>query len=79
MQTQSAEIPRNTPSNRMIPVARWNDYHDWPTVGGLRWHYSQRERNGMAEARVVYRAGGRLLVDEAAFFGWVRQRPPSAA
>lgn len=73
-----AELPRNTPSSRMIPLTQWNDYHDWPTVSGMRWYYFNRSLNGLEEARVVCRAGRRLLVDEAAFFRWVRQPPGEA-
>jgi len=58
-----------SPNRRLIPVPKWNDYHDWPTPGGLRHLIFNSRLNGFA--RAVRRAGGRVLIDEAEFFSWV--------
>lgn len=57
----------NTPfETRLIPVPRWNDYHDWPPPGGLRHLIFHAQTNGFASA--FKRVGRRVLVDEAEFF-----------
>lgn len=58
-----------SPNTRLIPVPKWNDYHDWPPIGGLRHLIFHREHNGFETA---FRwAGRRVLVDEAEFFACV--------
>lgn len=54
---------------RLIPVSKWNDYHDWPPPGGLRHLIHFRAANGFDA--VLRRVGRRLLIDEKAFFEWV--------
>ena len=31
---------------RLIPVTRWPDYHDWPSVAGLRWMIFNAKEKG---------------------------------
>lgn len=59
--------------NRLIPLTKWPDYHDWPTVGGLRHlvFYSQQ----LGFDKVIRRVGRRVLIDEDAFFEWARNNP----
>ena len=52
----------------LIPLARWNDHHDWPTVPSLRWLRFNAASNGLAKA--FKKVGGRVLVDEDEFFRW---------
>jgi hypothetical protein len=62
---------------RLIPLTRWSTYHEWPTLGGLRWLVANEHTNGFD--RVVRRAGRRVLIDEEAFFEWVRAQNPDAS
>lgn len=54
---------------RLIPVTKWNDYHPWPPIGGLRHLIFFERYNGFASC--VRRVGRRVLIDEKAFFQWV--------
>ncbi len=75
------EDPKMRLPSRLIPVTRWNDYHAWPPVGGLRhliFHSKSRKsrggkvvpENGLDDALV--RVGRRVLIDEIKFFEWAR-------
>ena len=57
-------------ATRLIPVTQWNEHHPWPPVGGLRHLIFNAEKNGFAA--VIRRCGRRVLVDEAAFFDWIK-------
>ena len=57
---------------RLIPVTRWPDHHDWPSIAGLRWMIFNASSNGFDS--VVKRVGRRVLIDEAAFFAWVERQ-----
>lgn len=72
-------IPKNTPAERIIPVTKWPDFHDWPTVAGLRWLIFKRKENGLEDAGVIKRAGRRVLIDEASFFQWMKSTKPQRA
>lgn len=61
--------------SRLIPLTRWNDFHPWPPLGGLRHLAFNREENGFS--RCVRKVGRRLLIDEAEFFAWVASQNPS--
>lgn len=69
--TQSDE-QMNKPGERIIPLTRWNDYHSWPPIGGLRHLVFFEDRNGFN--KVVIRAGRRVLLDEREFFIWARKQ-----
>lgn len=56
-------------STRLIPVTAWVNYHAWPPIGGLRHLIFNAHKNGFS--KVVRRVGGRVLLDEEAFFDWV--------
>jgi hypothetical protein len=66
---QTIRTPDNPPPKRLIPVTKWNVYHDWPPQGGLRHLIFYAKTNGFD--RVIKRVGRRVLVDESAFFQWV--------
>lgn len=53
---------------RLIPVTKWNEYHPWPPVGGLRHLIFFEKKNGFAHC--VVRLGRRVLIDEERFFEW---------
>jgi len=57
---------------RYIPVTKWNDYHVWPPIGGLRHLIFHAKTNGFD--KVVVRSGRRVLIDENAFFEWMRNK-----
>jgi hypothetical protein len=61
-----------TTSPRLIPVPKWNTYHEWPPQGGLRHLIFHAKSNGFD--RVIKRAGRRVLIDEQAFFEWVESQ-----
>lgn len=54
---------------RLIPVTKWNDYHDFPSIGGLRHLIFNEMKNGFH--KVIRRVGRRVLINEADFFKWV--------
>lgn len=54
---------------RYIPVTKWNEYHQWPPVGGLRHLIFHADKNGFDQ--VIRRCGRRVLIDEQAFFQWM--------
>jgi hypothetical protein len=53
---------------RLIPVTKWNEYHPWPPIGGLRHLIFYEHQNGFAGC--VVRLGRRVLIDENRFFEW---------
>jgi hypothetical protein len=55
--------------SRLIPAAKWDSYHPWPSKAGLRFLIFKSKNNGLAAA--VLRVGRRVLIDEDAFFAWV--------
>lgn len=61
----------DTPTTRLIPVTEWNKHHSWPPQGGLRHLVFHEKKNGFNQ--VVHRVGGRVLIDEAAFFDWAKK------
>ena len=67
--------PAETP--RLIPVPRWNEYHDWPPPGGLRHLIFRASSNGFERAFV--RVGRRVLVNEGEFFAAVAARNAQGA
>jgi hypothetical protein len=57
--------------NRLIPLSKWNVYHDWPTISSLRWLRFMGHENGFNA--VCKNVGRRLVIDEQAFFEWVKE------
>jgi hypothetical protein len=57
---------------RLIPVAKWNQYHEWPTVGTIRNWIFRENFNGLHKA--VKRIGRRVLLDEKLFFEWLQDQ-----
>lgn len=57
---------------RIIPLVRWNEYHPWPPVGGLRHLVFHSKTNGFE--KVIKRCGRRILIDEAKFFEFVETK-----
>ncbi len=64
------------PDRRLIPAAKWHQFHPWPPAGGLRHLIFFGKSNGFDS--VVRRIGRRVLIDEAAFFAWADRHGGSA-
>lgn len=47
---------------RLIPVTKWNDYYNYPTIGGLRALIFNADKNGFN--KVIRRIGSRVLLNE---------------
>jgi len=67
--------PASTPSpseERLIPNARWNDFHPWPPEGGRRHLIANAEELGFSG--VFVRCGRRILIREKKFWEAVERR-----
>lgn len=56
---------------RYIPLPKWNDYHIWPPIGGLR-HLVANAKAKKFDG-VFIKVSGRILLDEKKFFEWARE------
>ena len=57
--------------SRLIPLAKWNDYHDYPKVGSLRqFHFHNPDDFN----KCVVQNGKRVLLDENKVLNWLRNR-----
>ena len=56
---------------RFIPVSKWNDYHDYPTVSAIRNYINKSDKNGFD--RVIKRKGKRILINETKMFEWINE------
>lgn len=62
----------NENKSRLVPVTKWNEYHVWPTIGGLRHLVANAKKKKLEH--VVVKASGRVLIDEDAFFQWAKDK-----
>lgn len=62
----------DTSRPRLIALSEWPEHHPWPSVPALRNYVFFEKENGASAW--VRRLGRRVLVDEAAFFEWVKAR-----
>ena len=56
---------------RLIPVAKFNDYHPDPTPAAIRWMIFM-DKDGFC--RCVVRRGRRVLIDEQEYFAWLDEQ-----
>jgi len=56
---------------RLIPVSKWNTYHEWPSPGGLRHLIFHAKTNGFEKC--ICRIGRRVLIWENLFFQIVKE------
>ena len=56
---------------KLIPVTKWNEYYDFPTIGGLRALIFNAKKNGFE--KVIRRVGSRVLIKEDAYFDWIEE------
>ena len=57
----------------LIPAKNWNDYHDFPNTNELENYVFNQKDNGFYEFNVVKKLGKLVLIDEAAFFKWMKK------
>ena len=43
------EVAAEPKQTRFIPVSKWNEFHEWPPVGGMRHLIFFRNENGFAK------------------------------
>ena len=67
-------IPNQVP--RYIPVTKWNDYYDWPPIGGLRHIIFNASTNGFSPS--IKRVGRSVLMDAPKFWEIVEQKNEGA-
>lgn len=61
--------------SRLIPLSKWNYYHDYPTVASLRQFYFYRNKNGFEYCiEPGGNNGGRIIINEDKFFEWHKNR-----
>ncbi|MBS0607140.1 MAG: hypothetical protein JSR57_09335 [Verrucomicrobia bacterium] len=56
-------------TNRLIPLTKWNQHHEWPTIGSLRAMIFSSYKTGADY--FIRKAGRRLLICEKSFFEWI--------
>ncbi|NGX36400.1 MAG: hypothetical protein K1000chlam1_01246 [Candidatus Anoxychlamydiales bacterium] len=66
---ENEKISKPNKKERLIPLSKWNDYHDYPTIGALRHLAFYRHKNGAD--KFIRNVGRRLLICEKRFFEWV--------
>lgn len=62
--------PEQEKQSRLIPLPLWENYHDYPTLAGMRMKVFNEETNGFKDFGVVHREGKRVFIDEDAWFRW---------
>lgn len=62
---------KTTTKKNLIPVTKWNDFHTWPPIGGLRHLIFYEKTNGFNHC--IVRIGRRVLIDEDKFFEWTEK------
>ena len=65
-------VDKNSEKTRLIPVTKWNEYHPWPPIGGLRHLIFYEHTNGFHHC--IVRLGRRVLINEGKFFEWANQQ-----
>ncbi len=69
---EEARAKPSSNQSRLIPLAKWNDYHDYPTIPSLRFIALHRHKNG---ANGFFRkVGKQLYICEKSFFEWVNSK-----
>ncbi len=66
---------QNQRTTRYIPVAKFNEYHPWPTPRAIRNRIHAARRGADPEfLKCIKKVGGRVLVDERAFIAWLKNQ-----
>lgn len=61
--------------NRFNLLIKWP--HDWPTLGALRHLAKNRHKRGLD--KVFIKVGKRVVIDEEAFFEWIKAHSKNRA
>lgn len=69
---QYSQSPKPDTKTKFIPVTKWNEYHEWPSLPAFRNLIYNKDENGLFTA--IKKVGKRILIDEAAFFEWVKKQ-----
>lgn len=73
LQRFTSGLAAGSRSHELIPLPRWNDKHDWPSIAALRNIVFNENYNG---AKIfIKRIGRRIFIDEEKFFEWARSNP----
>lgn len=62
---------------KLIPLAKWNEYHPDPSVKALRMLVFRKDENGFDD--VIERRGHRILINEDKYFEWRKFRANRAS
>lgn len=60
-------------TDKLVPLAKWQHTHQWPTVSALRNIVYNKNYNG-ANSFVV-KIGRRVYIDQEKFFEWAKSNP----
>ena len=60
-------------SDRLIPLCKWNDVHEWPSIAALRSIVFNEKYNGAKH--FIRRIGRRVYIDEKKYFEWADSHP----
>lgn len=63
--------------SRLIPLTKWNEYHDYPSVGSIR-QFNFHNTDNFNELCTV-QSGKRILLDEDKVLQWVKNRSKSSS
>ncbi len=66
------QAQQNTKTTRYIPIPKWGQHHEWPSIGGLRHLVFHKETNGFSTA--FKKVGRIILIDEAEFFACIERK-----
>lgn len=64
----------DTPT-RFVPLSKWAEHYDWPTVPAMRWMLYNASTNGLDRFNATRRVGRRILIDPEAFHRWIDSNP----
>lgn len=63
---------RRPKQTRYIPIPKWGEHHEWPSIGGLRHLVFFKDTNGFATA--FKKVGRIILIDETEFFACIERK-----
>lgn len=64
---------------RLIELSKWNDHHEYPTVGALRQYKFYNTDNFHKVLEYGGINGGRILINEDKLFEWLENRKTTKA
>lgn len=60
-------------SDGLIPLPRWNEVHQWPSLAAMRGIVFNKDYNGAKS--FVRKIGRRVYIDEKRFLEWANSNP----